>query len=290
MSNTGPLRYRYGMCRFAFGFLLLLVLTAAAPAEAEEVGCDRPFKAYSGDLQPFNYVNDAGVFDGMAVELLRRMSSRVGCPVKPRMIRSISWARALDDVASGQGDLVFSLVRTPEREHRYRWVGPLGQLRLGLVARKSDSLRIRARTDLLSRRIGVIRDSAPASLLEDMFGIDPPNMVELVDNEQQFRMLEEGRVDIVTQSAASAPRIAESMGLTPGDYEMVYVLSEYPLYYAFSPETDPALVERMQKALTAMKIPGEDGISEYERIRKQYMTEGGMALAEALPDQVETEE
>lgn len=290
LSNLLRLGYVFLMCRFIFGLLLLPLLISATPAHAEDVGCGETFEAYSGDLQPFNYVNNAGVFDGLAVEVLRRISSRAGCPVQPRMIREISWARALDDVATGQGDIIFSLVRTPEREELFQWVGPLGQLRLGLVAQKRETIRISSRAELLNQRIGVVRGSAPASLLEDMLGADPPNMKRLVGNEQQFRMLEEGRVDLVTQSAAAAPQILDDMGLNPDDFEMVYVLSEYPLYYALSPDADSAMITRMQKELDAMKIPGEDGTSEYERIRKQYMTGGGMALVEPAPGSVETEE
>lgn len=234
--------------------------------------------AYTGELYPYNYVAKDGKLVGIFVDIIRELAQRTGLRLDE--IRQISWARSLLDVQEGgPGRVIFSVGRTEKRESQYAWVGPVGSLRLGLVARKDAQISVDHPCELVQYRLGVIRNSAPVSLLEGVIGKDSKAVKLLSSNEMQFRMLREGRVDMITQSASAAPRIMRIMGLEPDEYEMVYVLKQLELYLAFSRSTPPAVIERLQQEMDRLREPGPDGTSEYERIVSHHLGGGPVALS-----------
>lgn len=250
---------------------ILFCFLVFAPAGRADQGF--AISGYAGDLYPFNY-KEHGKYKGIAVDILELLAKRTGHPLDE--ITAIAWARAVEDVQSGApGMVVFSLVRTEERESHYAWVGPIGTLRLGLVAHKGRGITVHTPHDLNSYHIGVIRNSAPVSLLKEVLGPDTTAIKPLLSNEIQFRMLEAGRVDLITQSSSAAPRIMRSMGMEPADYEMVYVLRNLDLYLAFSPKTPPEAIEAFQKELDAIRKPATDGACEYDEIVSHHLGGGG---------------
>lgn len=235
--------------------------------------------AYTGELFPYNYVAKDGKLAGISVDIIRELAERTGLRLEE--ILHISWARSLLDVQEGgPGRVIFSVGRTEKRESQYAWVGPVGSLRLGLVARKDAHIRIAHPCELVQFHIGVIRNSAPVSLLEGLIGKDSNAVKLLSSNEMQFRMLREGRIDMITQSASAAPRIMRIMGLEPDEYEMIYVLKQLELYLAFSRSTPPAIINRLQQELDRLREPGPDGTSEYERIVSHHLGGGPISLSQ----------
>lgn len=236
--------------------------------------------AYTGELPPFNYFNENKKLVGITIDVLKTISERAGCPVTEEQIQIISWPRAVQDVEDDAGKMIFSLGRTDSREIHYQWVGPVGTLRLGLIARKDNHIIVRRPHDLQGKRIGVIRNSAPVSLLNTMLGTQSGSLNEMVTNEQQFHMLEAGRVDMISVSAAAVPTLATNMHLDPKDYEMVCVLKELELYIALSPKAPVELVVSLQRELDRLKEPGTDGVSEYDDIVSHYLVNGETPLAD----------
>ena len=249
-------------------FLALLLCGAPVPAGAQQ-NCPA-LTVYTGDLPPFNFTTDDGSFDGLAVELLVRMSQMAGCRIDPASFQAPFWPRALRETLRTPNSMIFSLARTHERENDFRWVGPIGCLRLGLVARKDRHIVISDIGELAHYNIGTIRDSAPAAILRTLLPPGADNLTELGTNQQQFGMLKLGRVDLITQSESAFRDILKHRGMNPADYEIIYVLNRLELYYAFNRDTDPAYLARLQLALGELKKPGPDGGSEYERIRARH--------------------
>lgn len=96
----------------------------------------QPFTFYVDEVPPFISIADEGLISGMAVDVVRELMASVGQPVWQGSIRHINWARAIRTVETTPGTALFALVRTPRREKTFKWVGPIAQLNLGLVAHK----------------------------------------------------------------------------------------------------------------------------------------------------------
>lgn len=256
---------------------MLAVLSAFVTLWSSWAGA-QTYTVYPGQLPPLNYRDDAGEWHGVVVDALTRMMQRCGVAFSRHNFQDAPWARAQLLAETVPGSVVISLARTPDREDRYLWVGPVVSLRLGLVARSSKALRIRDPKDLRQYEIAVIRESAPVSILRDTAGI-PEEELHLVDNNmQQFRLLAADRVDMVTQADLATPLFLSELQIDSTDYEMVHVLKELPLYIALNRKTDPVLVLRLQEQLALMQKPGADGRSELDVLLQKHLGSPPLSL------------
>lgn len=234
------------------------------------------FTAYIGEVAPFTLVDDDGKVTGAAVEVVQAVMETAGYPFDTDDIKVISWARAVEDTETIPGSMLFCMARTPQREDRFKWVGPIAEVNLGLVAKVAPRVTIEASEDMREYRIGAIRNSAPVDILEKEYGIPASEMTLLANDILQFRMLDNGRVDVITQADTAAPTWLEQLEMDQSEFEMVHVLKELQLYIAFNKRTDDHTIQRIQAALEALKRPENGEISRYDAIMKKYLRRGAI--------------
>lgn len=239
------------------------ILMSAVPSLA--------FQIYASNNPPFNYQDDKGDVQGIAVDILKTLMERTYKPVHQGDISIINWARAVEYTWTTDNKVLLSPARTPKREDMFAWVGPLHSFKLGLIARKDSMIRIESPEDVKKYKIGVIRESAPAQILQRQFGVPLTDMTELAKDEQLFLMLDRGRVDLIPRGVMSASFWLERLGKNPDDYEMVYVLKELDLYMGFSPSADPELIHRLNLEFMRMKEDRPDGTNEYYDIIHRHV-------------------
>lgn len=258
--------------RITSTILILLFLLVGNPATAEE------FTVYIGRVPPFTDVDHQGRAFGAAVDVVAEFMTMTGNPIDVESIRSISWARAVEEVETRPGTMLFGVARTSQREGRFKWVGPVATLNLGLVAKREQQIEIEIPEDLKKYNLGVVRNSAPVQILESRFDIHHHDMTLVKSDELQFRMLEIGRVDMITQADTAAPIWIRKLGMEPDEFEMVYVLRKLDLYVAFNKATDDALIGQAQDALETMKRRPSKGMPRYDSIMKRYMKDGPIPI------------
>lgn len=236
------------------------------------------FTVYAGKVPPFTMVDDKGKVSGAAVDVVSEIMHMAGYPFDSDEIMSISWARAVEDTETNPGTMLFSVARTPQRENRFKWVGPIGEVNLGLVAKRTSKISIRNKDELKQYGIGVIRNSGPMQILLNSYGIPLENLTLLSSDLLQFRMLDQGRVDLITQADTAAPSWIRELGMRQQDFEMVHVMKRLSLYVAFNLSTDEVVIRRLQNALDELKIPQDNGMSRYDEIMSAYMADGPIPL------------
>ena len=249
-----------------FFLCVVLVLTWCWPTCGQTAGVS----FYMGEVFPFTYVTEDGMRAGAAVELVSTIMRRAGHSLNVRNIHVLNWARSVEEVANTPNTALFCVARTPQRENLFKWVGPIGESNVGLVAKKSANIHIGDNSELSRYRIGVVRNSAPAQILMDLYGYPEEQFQYLSSGMLQFRMLEAGRVDLITQADVSAPRGFRNAGIDPSDYEIVSIVKKVPLYIAFNPATDDFFLESLRDALQQLKKKNPDGTSRYEDILGAY--------------------
>jgi len=252
--------------------LSLIVLFCPQVAVADD------FTVYVGRIPPFTYIDELGVARGAAVDVVLELMNDIGKPVDRKGIKYLSWARAVEDAETIPGTMLFCIARTPQREAKFKWVGPIAELNLGLIAEKSRNIVIKSKDDVKRYNIGVIRNSAPLQLLELSYNIPKSKITLLSSDELQFKMLKERRVDLVTQADTAAPSFIKNVGLDPDDFEMVHVMNHLKLYVAFNKQTDDLVIGDLQKALEKMKTPKAGGKSRYDEIMAHYFADGFIAV------------
>lgn len=250
-----------------WGFAVLLVLVVAAvPVRAAG------FRIVTENLPPFNIAPAPGQAapSGISTDLLVALFDIVGQPIDPATIEVIPWARGYK-MALDQPDIVlYSTVRTSEREPLFAWLGPIDRITMAVIGLKSRNIKVREAAELENYVIGTIRNGAPEQLLKKA-GVSDKNFDPISSAENNLKKLLNGRIDLFAFLVPTAQYLLLKQGQDPGAVEVVYTLKEAELYYAFPKETDPALLASLQKALEALRSRGSDGKSAYDAIVEQYL-------------------
>lgn len=251
--------------KYLYVTLLLGMTLSVSTVRAE--GIDRIFLA---NVEPYVMEMDTG-FHGPIIDIIDRIMTAAGNPVTTESYQYIVWARALRQARNEAGIALAGLAKTPDREEQFKWVGPLGTLRLDLWARTSNHIRLSTIQDSKKHTICVVRASAPENILVSQYNFTERDLVRVRSENIQLKMLEAGRVAIAVLPAMGVEKAFARLGLNPGEYEMVWSLAEQDLYLALNKETDDDLMERLQNALDQLKVtPSGESKNPFQKIYDEY--------------------
>lgn len=164
-------------------------------------------------------------------------------------------------------------VKTKANSHDFKWVGPVTTSRYVIIGRAEADHDITVPDDLLSRETATIFNS-PAELALMTAGVPSDALKRSSSHVLPLRELEDGKVDYFATRAAAAAYQMKAMSMKPGDYRVINTYKEVPLYFAFSTDTDDALIERLNASLNALRKPGANGKSRYDMTVKKYLPDG----------------
>ncbi len=253
--------------RSAVLFIVLNLLTAAWSS----IAMAREWKVltHSAETQTI-YTQDSGLrgIEGAGrrafyVELVRRLLEELN---QPANISNVPLKRGLLMLQDGQAEALFNLVRTPERETQFKWVGPID----GGINRFHQSSRrptgIASLAD--ARRVGgicVLNGGVHDSTLVDL-GFT--NLVRANSYTICFAMLIYGRVDLTPATRIRGRELLEE-GFTQTEIETIVptnvVLLESRGFIALSSSIPDKTVEQWQAALDQLTANGE-----YDLLRERF--------------------
>lgn len=234
------------MAAFLFHFLLAGCLFLAAPCFADESVRASDLAYLTGDLPPLSYtVNDKP--SGLAVAVLKLMWRRMG--EKEHAIAFVPWVRAYDTAREEPRTVIFSTYRTAEREPQFRWVGPIAEGELMVYTLRTRQVAAKSIKDLSAYRVAGLRDTAETLKLERA-GI-PVTLASRLEN--AFKMLDSSRIDGVATDRYRFKATLKNMGRSPDEFAELWDLGRDSLYFAFSKDIPPELVQRFQEALDGVR-------------------------------------
>lgn len=172
-----------------------------------------------------------------------------------------NWSRAVQTVQSTANVMVYSMIRNPDREELYHWIGQIRPIETYLFA-MTGKLENPPSTLEEARHLstGAARSSASAEFLTN-FGFE--NLYYLGDHTRAPLMLERERIDLAAFSLAEARGLELSENLAPGSLIPLIRIEELSsgTYFVVSKQTDIALVERLKQAYDELVENGD-----YQRI------------------------
>ena len=211
------------------------------------------------DYPPSNFL-DHGQLKGIAVEMLKAIWQRMGVPEQP--IQVINWARGFKQTEETPGVVLFAMTRNPEREARFRWVGPIYHSEYVLVGRAGQQFHMTRTQDAARYRVGVLRQDIGHKLLLQA-GIPDAQLEKVSHVRQMVQMLDAGRVDLICLPEETLHEYVLEEKLVAGHFSRAFVVWHSILSYAFNKDTDPKLIERFQTALDQLG-------PERDRIIRKY--------------------
>jgi polar amino acid transport system substrate-binding protein len=261
-----------------------LLLTAGCLSDREP-DASVTLTYYTEQLPPYNY-EENGTLKGISVDLLESVTEELGAKVPWEEVHLVSWAEGYQAALTQPGTVLFSTVRTSEREQSFKWAGPIYTDREVLFARRDRGITLQSPADLTGYRIGVTAgDIAIQQLLE--LGVNQNQLVPESNVSALIAKLESGEIDLWACPEPSGRYFAEHVTGNYYTYAVVYNLQTSDGYYAFSKDVPDSTVLSFQQALDAVKEEKDAaGISRYERILGRYIPAIGIAQLTYLTDEL----
>ena len=245
--------------------------TATTPVPATDAG----IRILTEELPPFNYAGPDGKVTGQATEVVSGILTRLN---QKGTIEILSWNDGYRAALAGPDVALYSTGRTDEREHLFKWVGPVTEYDFTLYVKNGSRIEITSiDTAKTSGIIGVVKDDARHQFLQQN------NFTSIVTCDTDAACLHyllEGKTDLWFGSSVNAPSVAQKEGIDASLFKKIYTVRTVPMYIAFSKDTPDRVVVAWQNALDAMKRDGT-----FDTIRQKYgLSAAAPTAATASPE------
>jgi polar amino acid transport system substrate-binding protein len=231
--------------------LILQAALALLPATASA----QSLTLLTEENPPFNYTQ-GGKVTGLSAEMVAELAKRAGVAVT---MQSLIWDTAFKRAQAEKNTCVFSTVQLENRKRLFHWIGPIASNKWVLVAKSDFPGVIKTDADVRKYRVGAVKTDAKAEFLRSRA---ITNIVES-DTEVQvppkFNLAKDDpqRIDLWVAGLYAWKAISEQAkvsGLKP-----VHEIGAQPYYLACSPQSDDALLKKMDVALEGMRKDGNWG-------------------------------
>ncbi|AXE31881.1 ABC transporter substrate-binding protein [Chromobacterium phragmitis] len=205
---------------------------------------------YTEEWPPITFQRN-GVADGMAVEVVREIQTRIhdNSPVEV-----VPWARGYKDLLTNPGIMLFTVGRSEAREKQMTLLGPIAVSQTVLLARKGEAAKLLALgAGIYQRPVGAYRGSifADAASAAGFVEVDLAPTPQITA--QKMLM---GRYDMWVEGGFVVASVLKDIHRQPDAVELVRVLESLELYLAFSRGTPAEEVHRWQEGFSAIKKDG----------------------------------
>jgi polar amino acid transport system substrate-binding protein len=235
--------------------LLLLITFAASSASFGQALNDKGLAIYTENYPPLNY-EENGEAKGLSVDLMLEIFKRAELPYERHNITVVPWARGYTETQRRPNSILFSTVRTPEREGLFKWVGPIGVSRMVLITKRDASMTLNNAEDFNKFKFGVVQHSRGDQALQFEAGVEKENFIYLNSPLSAAHMLARERVDGWAFERIVAFWVLQKLGYRAQDFKVSHAFNQYHYYFALHPDTDDAFIAKLQTALDSINADG----------------------------------
>jgi polar amino acid transport system substrate-binding protein len=221
--------------------LLRLLAGVAGLALAFCAFAAAPLTVVTEEFPPYSYTR-GGKLTGYSVDVVRAALDGAGLVYS---ISSYPWARAYQMAHSRPNVLIFSMVRSPEREQQFQWIAQIAKRSVYLykLARRRD-VNVATLEDMRRYRIAANRGDIVEEQLHHLgFDADLSN-----DDQTSLKKLMVGRVDLMVASEASIKGVCAAAGISCTLLERTMPMPGLTDYYVAASLGTPADTVRLLRA------------------------------------------
>jgi polar amino acid transport system substrate-binding protein len=227
------------------------------------------FKFLTENYPPFNYEEEGMVY-GVSADILHGLFAKMNVNASDVSLEIDEWEKVYQKTLSESNSMLFSVVRIPEREHLFKWVGPIAPQKDVIIALTSQQIAINNPADLATHTIGVIAGYSNIAQLTNL-GVPQSMLIAVHSIETLYNGLTSGLFDCIAYSEIGHNLVVGSLGYEQEDFDIAYAIQVTQLYFALNINTSDELIEYMQSVLDNFKMDKTvDGSSVYEKILNKY--------------------
>lgn len=242
-------------------WIMLLMVLLAPQAVAQ-------LQLFTEEAPPMAFTRDDELH-GMSIDIVRMLIDRTGHDAQ---IRILPWTRAYHLAQRDADTAIFSTVRTPEREDRFQWVGPILEGSARFYSLKARNVQI----DTLQQAAA----SGPLALPKQWYSYEVlktqgfDNLYGVPTARHMVTMLKRGRVQLIATDDMTLDAVLATDDLSREQVRAHLPFMQTAYYIAFSQQTDPSVVETWRQTLAEMRQDGS-----YEAIIRHWLPQAGPATA-----------
>lgn len=211
------------------------------------------------ELPPYNYLSPQGTLSGASMQIVQALLEILRLEAK---IEILPWARAYKEAMSKPNVLIFSLLRTSQRESDFHWLSPITPINIRIFALPSAGIAPFTNLNTLgSKTLAVVRNSSQVDYVKRHQSVDLKNLIIGRSFEQLYRMNMMGRVDLFMAPELLVYYLNNKLKVKKAQQPVVvYSLParlQRKLYLALSKTTPIRTVQRFKMALNKMHRNGK---------------------------------
>lgn len=234
-----------------FFSLFILILTIGLMLIGH--GIAKPLNIVTAVWAPYNMVED-GKITGLGTEIVQAILKQAGMKSD---IKVYPWARTYRMALNEPNTMVYLIIRLPERENLFKWVGPIVPVRSVIHKLKNRrDIQLRSLDDAKKYKIGTTRNAAGHQYLVKRGFQENVNIFLENSNAKSVQILYKGFVDLESSVEMNFKYEASRQGYSNRDVEEAWLLFENQGYIAFSTSTPDHIIEKVQTALDILKDQG----------------------------------
>ncbi|MFA6127871.1 MAG: transporter substrate-binding domain-containing protein [Bacteroidales bacterium] len=209
---------------------------------------------FTEENPPQSFMDEEGNLTGSSVEMVKTMleGSSLAGPIE-----LTNWTDAYNQLQLVPNTMVFSTLRSPERESLFHWVGPVCKKRYCFFVHSNSDFHIGTITDArLLESVGTVKGWASEQELKNL-GFT--NIVTWATPQEVFQKLMDGEISCAVLNDIAIAMLAAESAHAQKDYRKEAVLSEGQTYLAFSKDTDPSYLTAWTDAYNSLVSSGKLG-------------------------------
>ncbi|MBT2339596.1 transporter substrate-binding domain-containing protein [Pseudomonas fluorescens] len=224
---------------------------------ASTYAAEAPLRIVTEELPPFNMTQNGRV-TGMSTEVVQAVLKEVGVDAP---IYSMPWARAYELALNESNVLIYSIVRTPERESLFQWVGAIAPTQWYIYSLADRPVKLNSLADAHGHQIATVnQDVGEQYLVSKGFRVGE-ELQSSTRYEHNYRKLKVDHVELWISNELNAMYLTRQNGEDP-DKVLIRSLPLPELSgaegfsMAFSRKTPVETVEKFRAGLQTIRRNG----------------------------------
>jgi polar amino acid transport system substrate-binding protein len=235
-------------------FLAMLLFSCAPRQEKMEL--------LTEDYPPLTFAIGDSV-TGFATEVVREMEyqMRVRNP-----IYLMDWDEAYNKALSTPNVVIFTIEKTPAREDKFHWIGPLGKNITSFYVRSDTTTTIASLDE--AKKLKAIATTTDWFTEQHLKDSGFTNLVSSANPSDNIRQVMDGSVSATILTDITSKSIITKAGFNPSDLKPVLNVLETEYYIGISKATSQKIVDKWRKAFDEIKADGS-----INDLKKRWMLE-----------------
>jgi polar amino acid transport system substrate-binding protein len=225
-------------------FTLLLILLTSCSSSKDQI------RILTEDYPPLSFMAE-GEVTGYGTDVVNAIQAELGTDYP---ISLQSWDTAYTTALTEANVLLYTIDKTPEREARFHFIGPLGSNVASFYTYSNNEITI---ADLAAAKaVDKIATTTNWFTEQHLIELGFENLESMSDPLQTIRLLVDKKADLAVFTDITLPNLLAEAEIDPQSLKPVMELMSTDYYIALSLDTLSETVEQWQQAFEEVKNKG----------------------------------